>query len=130
MLSNASWALLHGRISLSLEAQSSQKFRNLDYKCYILVGFTTKQWSRYVNNKNRRERVAKVPLPNEPPAKPFKKTFSALPDMDNYREKLPQEYWDCWISRSYEDLMPFKSWVCPDRMLAVARRVRHNCYDH
>ena len=60
------------------------------------------------------------------PQKPFNPTFLKLPQLDNYEGTFDDEYWAHWEKKTYKDLEPFNSWVCPEKLERIAKELGYN----
>ena len=79
------------------------------------VGFTTEQWNKHQEWKRILDDVASI-QPEALPLKEFKQVYNNLPVLGDYHSILPDEYGEKWISRTYESLVPTKSWICPSKL--------------
>ena len=43
--------------------------------------------------------------------------------MESYEGFLTEEYWSNWTKRTYQQLTPAPSWVCPNKLWDVAKRL-------
>ena len=57
------------------------------------------------------------------PKKEFKPSFPNLPRLLTYRGVLPEPYWSHWEKKSYDELKPFKSWICPEKLEIMALKL-------
>ena len=95
----------------------------------VCLGFTSRQWECYIAKRERQERCSKYPLPSPIPKAEFRKSYTIIPDQENYSGEFEETYWNKWIKRSYADLRPFKSWIFPEKLLRVATRIGHDQED-
>ena len=103
-----------GHISTTVDA------RDLDY---LNAGFTAKQWDSFLQHHERLS-WAKMKQRRSPiPQKPFNPTFLKLPQLDNYEGIFNDEYWAHWEKKTYNDLEPFNSWVCPEKLERIANEL-------
>ena len=102
-----------------------QLFR-LRIKTPLTIGYTDKQWVQYIARKNLLSRWSTKELPQQLKQKEFSKTNGNLPTLDSYKGKLPDEYWQTWEKKSYDDLQPIKSWISPDKLIEVATNLGYS----
>ena len=55
--------------------------------------------------------------------KVFVNKFEVFPIMDGYEGNLPGSFWAKWTNSSYGSLMPWKSWVCPVKLVALVKEL-------
>ena len=65
-------------------------------------------------------------LPGKLPQKVFKKVYTAIPDVDSYDRAQDTKYWETWTKRTYQELTPAMSWICPNKLLEVARELEYS----
>ena len=61
----------------------------------------------------------KAILPPLPPLQKFKPKMG-LPILSNYRRKPSATFWTAWPKRTFEQALPSRSWVCGDKLKALA----------
>ena len=88
-------------------------------------GFTDEQWDQYIRRRQLIDRWSSSTIQEEPKLKSFKQVNNNLPELDSYNGILPQDYWDKWEKKTYEELTPAMSWVNPDKLWAVASRLKY-----
>ena len=91
-----------------------------------VLGFTNRQWDNY---RRRKEILIQLEMDTqikELPVKEFKPSYPNLPRLKDYKGNFPEQYWSHWVRRSYEDLRPFKSWICPMKLKTVARQIGYS----
>ena len=64
-----------------------------------------------------------TPLPEPIPLKEFKPAYPQLPVLKTYKGRFPMKYWEHWTKRSYTDIVPVKSWICPVKLKQLAEEV-------
>ena len=62
-------------------------------------------------------------MPQASPQKDFSQSHKEIPVLSSYSGTLPKQYWESWTKKTYKDLIPVKSWVCPKKLLEVATSV-------
>ena len=73
--------------------------------------------------------VAKEPLPDPLPKKSFSQANTNIPARSDYSAGLDEDYWSHWTKRTYKELTPATSWVCPNKLWDVANRLCYADYD-
>ena len=63
--------------------------------------------------------IATRPLPKLPELKTFNPKMN-LPKLDNYRANPPVGYWRHWPKRTFEQMLPTKSWVSSEKLKELA----------
>ena len=58
--------------------------------------------------------------------KEFTQKHKEIPVLENYDGVLPDGYWANWTKRSFNSLTPARSWICPEKLEALAKEVRYN----
>ena len=66
----------------------------------------------------------KANLPPLPPLKKFKPKMG-LPILRNYRKKPLATFWTAWPKRTFEQALPSMSWVCGDKLKALALKYQY-----
>ena len=95
------------------------------YLHYICLDFTVKQWNSFMARKELINKASREGLPLEIPKKVFKQTHTNIPQMQDYSKALDSKYWDTWEKKTYSDLTPARSWVCPTKLWDVANRLHY-----
>ena len=89
----------------------------------IIIGFSNRQWENYIEQQQRISKYANAKTPSQMPQKQFIQSNENLPVLESYSGVIPDTYWGAWEKRSYEDLTPTKSWICPDKLDALAKKL-------
>ena len=64
-------------------------------------------------------RVAQSKLPAMPSLKEFKPKMN-LPKLSSYKDKAPAGYWNSWPKRTFEQMLPTRSWVSSAKLKELA----------
>ena len=96
---------------------------------WSLLGFTDQQWANYCLGDDLVKTWTGVEIPEPLPPKEFLPTHPNLPVLSSYRGKLPQSYWDKWIKRTYQSLLPVKSWISPKELKSIAEEIGYPTSD-
>ena len=89
------------------------------------AGFTDKQWATYMKKGILLQKWANVPLPDKLPQKVFKKCHEEIPTLPTYWQAQDSEYWGKWTKRTYDELTPAMSWICPNKLWDIARELNY-----
>ena len=73
--------------------------------------------------------AAKKPLPDPLPKAVFCQTNLNIPVREDYSAGFDDSYWSTWTKKTYEELTPALSWVCPNKLWDVANRLHHTDYN-
>ena len=73
-------------------------------------------------------RVATSKLPEMPSPKVFKAKMN-LPKLANYRGTAPTSYWSKWPKRTFEQMLPTKSWVSSDKLKELALDYKYSDWE-
>ena len=73
-------------------------------------------------------RVATSKLPEMPSPKVFKAKMN-LPKLANYRRTAPTSYWSNWPKRTFEQMLPTKSWVSSDKLKELALDYKYSDWE-
>ena len=64
-------------------------------------------------------------LPKLPEPKQFKPKM-ALPTLGSYKGNAPVSYWNCWPKRTFEQMLPTKSWVSSEKLKELALNYKYS----
>ena len=78
--------------------------------------------------RDRLTRVASSELPEMPSLKEFKAKMN-LPKLATYKGVAPVSYWSKWPKRTFEQMLPTKSWVSSDRLKELALDYKYSDWD-
>ena len=57
------------------------------------------------------------------PLKAFSRKHEEIPVLTNYQGTLSDEYWSHWTKRSYHSIAPAKSWICPNKLEKLVKKL-------
>ena len=93
------------------------------------VGFSAETERTYLARKEMIKSFEGRMLPKLPPLKVFKPKSGNLPILSEYTKKLPAAYWSKWHKRTFDQVLPSKSWVDPLKLSQLAEGLRYGDAD-
>ena len=93
------------------------------------VGFSAETERTYLARKELIKSFEGRMLPKLPPLKVFKPKSGNLPILSEYTKKLPAAYWSKWHKRTFDQVLPSKSWVDPLKLSQLAEGLRYGDAD-